>query len=291
VSPIVTTGADLPVDAGHTPGRSSTELTAHIAYLARVLKTPIIGRIWAELADQARSASWSHEEYLAAVLARQVADREANGTQIRLAGAHFPQVKTLEEFNADHQPSLRRDVLAHLAGCSYIDRADNVVLLGPPGVGKTHLALGLGLKAVQAGHAVLFDTAIGWITRLRDAHDAGRLAAELKRLRRYRLLIIDEVGYIPFDHSAANLFFQLVSTRYEQGSMMITSNMPFGRWGEVFGDDIAAAAMIDRLVHHAEVITLAGDSYRTRARRELLARDPAATHRTTPPASTPDTTN
>jgi DNA replication protein DnaC len=197
VSPVVTRGADLPVDAGHVPGRSSSELVSHIAYLARVLKTPIIGRIWAELAGQAREEGWSHEEYLAAVLARQVADREANGTQIRLAGAHFPQIKTLEEFNCDHQPSLRRDVLAHLTGCAYIGRADNVVLLGPPGVGKTHLALGLGLKAVHAGHAVLFDTAIGWITRLRDAHDEGRLAAELKRLRRYRLLIIDEVGCAP----------------------------------------------------------------------------------------------
>ena len=287
MSPVATRGADLPADGGHQPGRSSAELVAHIAYLARVLKTPIIGRIWADLAAQAREQGWSHEEYLAAVPARQVADREANGTQIRLAGAHFPQVKTLEEFNCDHQPSLRRDVLAHLSGCAWIARADNVVLLGPPGVGKTHLALGLGLKAVQAGHAVLFDTAIGWITRLRDAHDADRLAAELKRLRRYRLLIVDEVGYIPFDSAAANLFFQLVSTRYEQGSMMITSNMPFGRWGEVFGDDIAAAAMIDRLVHHAEVITLTGDSYRTRARRELLTRDPAATTRTTPPATGP----
>jgi DNA replication protein DnaC len=287
VSPVATSGADLASDAGHTPGRGSSELVAHIAYLARVLKTPIIGRIWAELAAQAREAGWSHEEYLAAVLARQVADREANGTQIRLAGAHFPQVKTLEEFNCDHQPALRRDVLAHLAGCAYIPRADNVVLLGPPGVGKTHLALGLGLKAVQAGHTVLFDTATGWITRLRDAHDTGRLAAELKRLRRYRLLICDEVGYIPFDHAAANLFFQLVSTRYEQGSMLITSNMPFGRWGEVFGDDIAAAAMIDRLVHHAEVITLTGDSYRTRARRELLAADPTAINRTTPSATGP----
>lgn len=128
---------------------------------------------------------------------------------------------------------------------------------------------------------MLFDTATGWLARLGAAHEEGRLAAEIKRLRKYRLLIIDEVGYIPFDSHAANLFFQLVAARYESGSLLITSNMPFGRRGEVFGDDVVAAAMIDRLVHHAEVVTLSGVSWRTRARRELLATQPAAATRTT----------
>ena len=148
-----------------------------------------------------------------------------------------------------------------------------MILLGPPGIGKTHLAIGLGVKAAQAGYSVLFDTANNWISRLTAAHHAGQLEAELKKIRRYKLVIIDEVGYIPFDQDAANLFFQLVASRYEQGSIMVTSNLPFGRWGETFSDDVVAAAMIDRLVHHAEVLTLTGDSYRTRARRELLAQD------------------
>jgi DNA replication protein DnaC len=249
-----------------------------IAYLTRVLKTPTIGTYWEELAEQAREANWSHEEYLAALLQRQVADRESKGTTMRIRTAHFPAIKTLEDFNLDHLPSLRRDLLAHLATGTFVSKADNVILLGPPGIGKTHLAIGLGIKAAHAGHSVLFDTASNWIARLAAAHQAGRLDAELKKIRRYRLIIIDEVGYIPFDQDAANLFFQLIASRYEVGSVMVTSNLPFGRWGETFSDDVVAAAMIDRLVHHAEVLTLTGDSYRTRQRRELLAKDSRINH-------------
>lgn len=248
-------------------------LASKLAYLTRVLKTPTIGRTWETLADQARTNNWSHEEYLASVLERQVADRESAGAMMRIRTAHFPAIKTLEDFNLDHLPSLRRDVLAHLATATFIPKAENVVLLGPPGIGKTHLAIGLGIKTAQSGYSVLFDTATNWISRLAAAHQSGALDTELKKIRRYKLIIIDEVGYIPFDTDAANLFFQLVASRYEQGSILVTSNLPFGRWGEVFGDEVVAAAMIDRLVHHAEVLTLAGDSYRTRARRELLAKE------------------
>lgn len=144
------------------------------------------------------------------------------------------------------------------------------------GIGKTHLAIGLGVKAAHAGHSALFDTASNWITRLTGAHRGNRLEAELEKIRRYKLIIIDEVGYIPFDQDAAHLFFQLIASRYEQGSIMVTSNLPFGRWGQTFADDDVAAAMIDRLVHHAEVLTLTGDSYRTRAPRALRAKDRTA---------------
>ena len=252
-----------------TPERISSQ----IAYLTRVLKMPTIGRTWEEIATQARDEGWSHAEYLAGVLERQAADRESAGSMMRIRTAHFPAIKTLEDFNYDHLPSLRRDLLAHLATSTFVAKAENVVLLGPPGIGKTHLAIALGVKAAQNGYSVLFDTASNWINRLAVAHNAGGLENELKKIRRYKVIIIDEVGYIPFDTDAANLFFQLVASRYEQGSIIVTSNLPFGRWGETFSDDVVAAAMIDRLVHHAEVLALSGESYRTRARRELLAKD------------------
>ena len=180
----------------------------------------------------------------------------------------------MEEFDFDHARGLKREVVAHLGTLDFIAARENVVFLGPPGTGKTHLAIGLGIRACQAGHRVLFATAAGWVARLADAHTQGRLQAELTRLGRYPLLVVDEVGYIPFEAEAANLFFQLVSSRYERASVIVTSNKPFGRWDEVFGDDVVAAAMIDRLVHHADVVSLKGDSYRLKDRN--LGRVPAA---------------
>jgi len=135
-----------------------------------------------------------------------------------------------------------------------------------PGTGKTHLATGLGIRAYQAGHRAAFATAAEWVDRLALAHNGGRLHEELRRLGRYPVIVIDEVGYIPFEAEAANLFFQFISSRYERASVIVTSNKPFGRWGEVFGDATVAAAMIDRLVHHAEVVSLKGDSYRLKDR-------------------------
>lgn len=202
------------------------DAAGQITFCARELKTPVIASTFATLGEQARTDGWSHEEYLAAVLGRQVASRTANGTRMRIAAAHFPAVKTLEDFTFEHLPTAPRDVIAHLATTTFVSRRENVVLLGPPGTGKTHLAIAMGLKAAEAAFPVAFDSANGWITRLATAHAQGRLERELRRLNRYRLLIIDEVGYLPFDPASAALFFQLIASRYETGSVIVTSNLP-----------------------------------------------------------------
>jgi DNA replication protein DnaC len=245
--------------------------TAELTHLFRALNAPAAARALPKLVERARSEEWSYERFAEALLSTEISSRESSGGQLRIRAARFPSRKTLEEFDFTFQRSVKKQVIEHLGQLDFLHAKENVVLLGPPGTGKTHLSIALGIRACLAGQRVIFKTATEWVAMLADAQRQGRLDDELKRLERIPLLVCDEVGYIPFDPQAANLMFMLVSRRYERASLIVTSNKPFSAWGEIFGDDAVATATVDRLVHHAELISLKGDSYRLKD-RDLGAR-------------------
>ena len=212
--------------------------------------------------QEATAKELSYADFLDHVLSEEVASKTAKHVSMRTHLARFPFVKSLETFDFGYQPSLDTKQIQTLANCHFIEHGDNVVLLGPPGVGKSHLSVGLGLKAIERGYRVLFTTAADLITALTRAATQGRLDERLKIYTVPRLLIIDEIGYLPIDRAGANLFFQLISRRYERGPVILTSNQSFGNWGEVFGDRVIATAILDRVLHHAITINIRGNSYR-----------------------------
>ncbi len=248
---------------------------AELAYLSRALKAPRIKAVSGRLAARARDEGWDHETYLAAVLAEEVSARDSHGGAARVKAARFPAVKTLDDFDFTLQPSADRTLIAHLAQLDFLAEATEHRVPGTARARARPISRSPSRSRPPGG-------ATGWRSRPPTSGSTGsvppsgqgRLDEELERLGRIPLLVVDEVGYIPFDPEAASLFFALISSRYERRSLIVSSNKTFSAWAEIFGDPVAVAAMVDRLVHHAEVIVLKGDSYRLRGKREEVLTGP-----------------
>lgn len=224
--------------------------------------------------EQAAQRQQDYKTFLVQALDTEWQGRHQRGIEARLRQARFPWIKTLDQFDFDFQPSLDRRQVRELAGMSFVERAHNVIVLGPPGVGKTHLAISLGVKAVEAGYSVLFLTLEALMTRLTKAVNENRLERSLQQLVYPKVLIIDEVGYLPLNRLEASLFFRLVVRRYERASLIITSNKSFLDWGEMVNDPVLATAVLDRLLHYSTTLNIKGESYRLKEKRRagLLGR-------------------
>jgi len=246
--------------------KTATTSTVLLKHHLKALRLPTVLAECEKVAQRCAADNVDHLGFLLQLIELELLDREQRAAERRLKAARFPTVKTLEDFDFAAQPSLNKVLVAELMRGGFVEQRESVILLGNPGTGKTHLAIALSIKACQAGHRVAFATAQQRVDRLEAAQHRNALDDELKRIERYALIIVDEIGYLPLERQAANLLFALVARRYERGSIIVTSNRGFEAWGEILGDAMVAAALIDRLVHHAHMITLKGKSYRLRER-------------------------
>lgn len=223
--------------------------------------TGIAPRIETWLQDAAKQ-EWDYAEFLVRILNDELDIRKEKRCESSIRTARFPFIKTINSFDFNYQKSIDAKQIKEFAKARWVANGDNIIFLGPPGVGKTHLAVALGIEAIKQGYKTLFITAQALLTTLAKAHSENRLDEKLKYICQTKLLIIDEIGYIPFDRQGANLFFQLIAKRYEKGSLILTSNQPYTGWGDIFGDRVIATAILDRLLHHSITINIKGDSYR-----------------------------
>lgn len=240
---------------------------AVLAEQLKTLKMPSVLRDYEERARQAQEAQWDYEDYLRELIETEVRDREARCVTRRLRSAQFPDHKTLEQIDWKVLAGISKPRLRELASCEYLARAEDIVLVGPIGTGKTHLAIALGIEATQRRHRVWFRKASDLVRDLLEARDHKELGRLQRRLQRVDLLVVDELGFVPFDRAGGELLFNVFADRYERRSTLVTSNLAFSEWVQVFGNEKLTTALLDRLSHHAHILTTKGSSYRTRTRR------------------------
>lgn len=221
----------------------------------------------ASILSEAAKRQWTFLEFLDEVTIREVRSKQGKRVRMGMQIAHFPCVREIEGFDFAFQPSADERLIRELSTGNFIANGENILIFGPPGVGKSHLAIGLGRKAVEQGHTVRFTTATALLAALGKAESEGNLGEKLTEYSKPRLLIVDELGYLPFERRSAHLFFQLVNRRYERGSLLVTTNQRVSEWGTVFGDEVLATAILDRLLHHSHTLLISGESYRLREKR------------------------
>ena len=226
------------------------------------LRLPTVLREYGKLARQCATEGQDHVQFLARLVELEMIDRERRMIERRIKASKFPAVKSLDSFDFKAIPVLNKMQVLELARCEWVERRENVIALGPSGTGKTHIALGLGLSACQKGLSVGFVTAAALVHELMEARDERRLLRLQKQMVGYKLLIIDELGFVPLSKTGAELLFELISQRYERGATLITSNLPFDEWTETFGSERLTGALLDRLTHHVNILEMNGDSYR-----------------------------
>jgi len=244
----------------------SNKLTAYLESQMQALKLKGMLANYQEITEKASQNNISYTEYLSLLFEEELKRKNESTVKTKINKARFPFIKTLEEFDFSFQPSIREKEIIALSSLDFVEKKENIIFLGPPGVGKTHLSVALGIKACMAKYRVVFITAQKLMEELLLSSKDGSLLDKLLGYSRLNLLIIDELGYMPVAKEQANLLFRLVSMRYEKGSIILTSNYNFNEWGEIFSDQVVAAAIIDRLVHHARIFYINGTSYRLKGK-------------------------